>query len=132
MRAVAIGADETGWSLARKLDRPSLALLIECAQRFARGDAMDGAAQDEAQATEAPQPEEDDLALDFTRPAIELERWVRAARPEPGARAELGAALVTFLAVAAEQCAVPGGLDFRQVTSRPATRPSEPASIAMS
>lgn len=110
-RRVSIDADDDGWSLAKKLDRPSLALLIECAQRLSRGEALEGAAQDEALATEAPQTTEDDLALDFDCDAEELERWVRAARPEPGARAYLGESLVTFLDVAVDDARVPSGLE---------------------
>lgn len=110
-RTVAIAPDDDGWSLARKLDRPSLALLCECADRAARGEAMDGAPQDEALATAAPEPSEEELALDFDRDAAELERWVRAARPEPGARAVLGEALVTFLDVAVDEARPPGGLE---------------------
>lgn len=110
-RRVTIEPEDDGWTLARKLDRPSLGLLLECARRFEEGDPMEGAAQDEALATDAPQPEEEALALDFQRPASEIERWVRAARPEPGARAELGDALVTFLDVSVDDAPVPGGLE---------------------
>lgn len=111
-RSLSIAWNDDGWSLARKLDRPSLGLLIECARRFRAGDAMLGAPQDEALATEAPQPEEEALALDFDRPASEIERWVRAARPEPGARAELGESLVTFLDVSVDDVSPPGGLEI--------------------
>jgi methionyl-tRNA formyltransferase len=109
-RRVAIEAHDDGWTLARKLDRPSLALLVDCARRFGAGETLDGIGQDEALATEAPQPEEEALALDFDCSASEIERWVRAARPEPGARAELGDALVTFLDVSIDASPVPGGL----------------------
>jgi len=111
-RRVSIDPDDDGWTLARKLDRPSLALLVDCARRFAAGDAMAGTEQDDALATDAPQPEEEALALDFDCPAIEIERWVRAARPEPGARAELGDALVTFLEVSVDDAPIPGGLEI--------------------
>lgn len=110
-RTVPIAPGDDGWSLARKLDRPSLSLLVECADRAARGEAMEGAPQDEALATSAPEPSEEDLALDFDADAAELERWVRAARPEPGARAVLGEALVTFLDVTVDDASPPGGLE---------------------
>lgn len=109
-RRVPIAPDDTGWSLARKLDRPSLGLLVEGAQRLAAGEALLGQPQDEQLATEAPQPDEDQLALDFDGDASELERWVRAALPEPGVRAVLGDSLVTFLDVALDEAAPPGGL----------------------
>lgn len=109
-RRVRIDAHDDGWSLAKKLDRPSLALLVECANRLVAGETLTGAPQDERAATPAPEPTEDDLALDFERDATELERWVRAARPEPGARAILGESLVTFLDTAVDDRRPPGGL----------------------
>lgn len=110
-RRVPIAAADDGWTLAKKLDRPSLALLLELVERRARGETPAAWTQDEAGATEAPQPTEEDLALDFDCDAAELERWVRAARPEPGARAVLGEALVTFLDVAVDDARPPGGLE---------------------
>ncbi len=93
-RTLAIDDDDDAWSLAKRLDRPSLALLDECAARLASGERLSGTPQDERLATEAPRPSDDDLALRFERPAEELVRLVRAAAPHPGAAMELEGKLV--------------------------------------
>lgn len=88
--------DDTAWTLARRLDRPSLGLLVTCADVLAAGLALPGVPQDEALATEAPRPEEDELVLRFEQADAErLCRLVRAAAPEPGASALLEDTLVT-------------------------------------
>jgi folate-dependent phosphoribosylglycinamide formyltransferase PurN len=68
-RRVAIADTDDAWRLARKLDRPSLALLVECAERLSRGEALEGEVQDESRATEAPQPTEENLCIDWDAPA---------------------------------------------------------------
>ena len=95
---VSIRPTDDAWRLARRLDRPSLRLLISCAERLARGEALRGAPQDEALATAAEPPSEDDLAIDWDRDAAYLERLCRAAGPTPGAIAQLGDTLVAVLA----------------------------------
>ncbi len=93
---VSIRSDDTGWTLARRLDRPSLQLLVGCAEMLARGLDLEGSPQDESKATEAPRPTDDDLALQFlSEDASALERRVRAAAPAPGATALLEDHLVT-------------------------------------
>lgn len=89
-----IGECENAWRLAKRLDRPGLALLVSCAQRLADAEPLEGEPQDDALATEAPQPDEQLLSLDWERPRAELLRLIRAAAPYPGASAELGEALV--------------------------------------
>jgi methionyl-tRNA formyltransferase len=89
-RRLPIGPDDDAWSLARKLDRPSLALLVEAAERLARGEPLAGTPQDEAAATQAPRPTDDDLAVRWDRPAAEVLRLVRAAAPTPGAGCRIG------------------------------------------
>lgn len=98
-RELAIAPSWSAWTLAKKLDRPSLALLRETANAYARGAPPPPIAQDEALATEAPQPSEDDLELRWTRPAAEIERRVRAASPWPGAFSEIGGTAVTLTEV---------------------------------
>lgn len=77
------------WRLARALDRPSLALLREVVGRFAAGDPPPEEAQDEALATHAPEPGDDEAALRFARPTAEVVRQVRALSPSPGAFVEI-------------------------------------------
>jgi len=87
---------DDAWTLARRLDRPSLALLVRAAQRLAAGEALPGAPQDGRLATPAPRPSEEDLVLRFADEDGEsLARLVRAAAPEPGASALLEETLVT-------------------------------------
>jgi methionyl-tRNA formyltransferase len=96
-RALTIRDDENAWLLARRLDRPSLRLLLDCARRLNEGDAMLGEPQDDALSTPAEAPSEDDLVLDWNRDAAYLARLVRAAAPSPGAIAQLGDALVAVI-----------------------------------
>jgi methionyl-tRNA formyltransferase len=102
---------ENAWSLARRLDRPALALLVGCADALASGLALEGTPQDEAHATEAPQPDEDALALRFAEQDAEaLDRRVRAAAPEPGATALLADTLVVVERAVPWEGRFPGGL----------------------
>lgn len=95
--ALAIRATENAWQLARRMDRPSLRLLLRCAERLRAGEALDGAPQDESRATPADPPSEDELAFDWDRDADYLARLARAAAPTPGAIAQLGDTLVAVL-----------------------------------
>ena len=93
-RRLTIAGSDDSWSLAKRLDRPALALLVECARRLAAGDGLEGVEQDGASATPAPQPDDDMLAIDWTQSAARLVQLVRAAAPYPGATTELGEELV--------------------------------------
>jgi methionyl-tRNA formyltransferase len=84
------------WKLARALDRPSLALLREVVGAYAAGRAPREVAQDEAEATAAPRPSEEDLAIRWTWPAARIERRVRAAAPWPGVWTEIGDEIVVL------------------------------------
>jgi methionyl-tRNA formyltransferase len=95
-RSLAIDPSWNAWTLARKLDRPSLALLREVAQAFARGEPPPEVAQDEAKATLAPAPADEELELDWTWTAEQLARRVRAASPAPGAWAFFGDEVITI------------------------------------
>ncbi len=54
--------------------------------------------QDDAQASYAPKLSREDARLNWTRPATELERQIRAYHPWPGSLALLGDAVIKFLA----------------------------------
>jgi methionyl-tRNA formyltransferase len=83
-RAVPVTAQDTGGSLTARLSDLGGPLLVDVIDDIAAG-----------RATPVPQPEEgvslapkigpDDRALDFSRPAVELERRVRALSPYTGA-----------------------------------------------
>ncbi len=93
-RELAIDPSWNAWTLAKKLDRPSLGLLRATVASFARGAPPVAEPQDDSLATEAPQPTDDDLELRWTRPAAEIVRRVRAASPWPGAFTAIGEASV--------------------------------------
>ena len=101
-RTLEVAPHWNSWTLAKKLDRPSLALLRDVVMAFARGDAPREIAQDPAFATEAPSPTEEELRLDFRRPAEELLRLVRAASPFPGAWFQLEDEIVVVTRAAVE------------------------------
>ena len=110
-RALSIAPDEHAFALAKRLDRPSLALLVSCAQRLARGEALDGVPQDEHRASEAPRPEDELLEIDWREPARHIARLVRAAAPFPGANALLGDEEVEVIAAREFSRALPRALE---------------------
>lgn len=88
-RRVKVAEDETAWSLARKLDRPALALLRELVEGLARGERPIATPQDASLVTEAPEPTPTQLAVDWRGDAEDVVRLVRAAFPL-GASVRLG------------------------------------------
>jgi methionyl-tRNA formyltransferase len=100
-RELAIDPTWNAWTLAKKLDRPSLALLRDTVRAFAEGKPPAPLAQDDALATEAPQPSDDDLEIRWTDDAAHIERRVRAASPWPGAFTAIGDVALTLTRVRA-------------------------------
>jgi len=84
-----IVADDTYGSLAPRLARLGGELLVRALDDLQRGE-LGFAEQEEAQATYAEKIGPADRLLDATRPAVELERVVRALHPHIGARLALG------------------------------------------
>ncbi len=95
-RELAIDPTWSAWTLAKRLDRPSLSLLREVARAYATGYAPTPTAQDETKATLAPAPTDDDLAIDWREPAADVLRLVRAAAPWPGATFTLGEEVIVL------------------------------------
>lgn len=95
-KRLAIDPSWSAWRLAKKLDRPSLALLRETALAFARGEPPTPRGQDETLATEAPAPEDELLEIRWADPAEKIARRVRAASPWPGAFTEVAGTVVTL------------------------------------
>jgi methionyl-tRNA formyltransferase len=89
-RTLEIRTSWDAWRLARALDRPSLSLLREVVRAFAESRPPPAVRQEEAMATEAPAPSEEDLAVRWSWSADRIERRVRAAAPFPGAWTEIG------------------------------------------
>ena len=83
-RSVRIQPDETAGSLFDKLYTLGADLLIETLPGYLSGE-IEPRPQSEEGATYAPMLKKEDGLLDFSRPARELERKVRAFNPWPGA-----------------------------------------------
>jgi methionyl-tRNA formyltransferase len=102
-RTLKIQPSWDAWRLARALDRPSLSLLRDVVRAFAEGRPPPAVSQDEAMATEAPAPSEEELAIRWTWSAARIERRVRAAAPFPGAWTEIGDEVVFLTRVRSTQ-----------------------------
>jgi methionyl-tRNA formyltransferase len=88
-RSESIGERDTYGSLALRLRELSGELLLQVLDRKAEGRPPAFVEQDEAGVTYAEKIEPADRTLDPRRPAVELERVVRALHPHIGARVEL-------------------------------------------
>ncbi len=95
-RELPIDPSWNAWTLAKRMDRPSLALLRDVVLRFARGEAPPELTQDDSEATEAPEPNEDDLEIRWSWTSDRIVRRIRAAAPWPGAFTALGETVVTL------------------------------------
>ncbi|MCC6187608.1 MAG: methionyl-tRNA formyltransferase [Anaerolineales bacterium] len=83
-RTTPIQPDDTTPTLSARIAAVGAELLIEALPAYLAGQLLPRP-QDEALATYAPQLKKEDGRLDFTRPAAELARRVRALTPWPGA-----------------------------------------------
>jgi methionyl-tRNA formyltransferase len=100
-RTLRIDPSWNAWKLARALDRPSLALLREVVGAFSRGEAPVETPQDDALATLAPVPDDEEAELTFDRPTAEILLKIRALSPVPGAYTEIGDEIVSITEAAA-------------------------------
>lgn len=82
-RAIPIAADETGQSLHDKLAALGPALLLDTLPRYLSG-VLQPQPQPDDGVTYAPQINKEDGSLDWTQPALVIERLVRAFTPWPG------------------------------------------------
>ncbi len=83
-RKLPIGSDDTGGSLFEKMAPLGAELLMETLRGYINGEILPQP-QSEQGATYAAMLKKEDGLLDLTKPAIELERRVRAMNPWPGA-----------------------------------------------
>jgi methionyl-tRNA formyltransferase len=90
-RAISLAGDETGGSLHDRLAALAPECILEALELLAAGRAP-RAPQDPALATHAPKLNRESGRLDWSRPAAELERMVRAFQPWPGTFTTLPAA----------------------------------------
>jgi len=84
-----IEPDETRASLRAKLEELGARALVEVLDRFAAGEDPEGEPQDESRVTVCRRLKPEDGRVDWTRPAAEIERMIRAYHPGPGAHTVL-------------------------------------------
>ncbi len=77
-----ITADDTGGSLHDRLARLGSAAVVDAIGKLAAGE-LRGEVQDDSQATYAHKLNKDEARIDWSRPAEELERLIRAFNPWP-------------------------------------------------
>ncbi|MNY09016.1 Methionyl-tRNA formyltransferase [compost metagenome] len=105
-----IAADDTGGSLHDRLASLGPQAVLEAIAGLAAGTLM-GEVQDDSLATYAHKLNKDEARLDWTRPAVELERLIRAFHPWPICHSTLnGAALKVHAAELGEGNGAPGSL----------------------
>lgn len=110
-RATPIGARETAGELHDRLAVIAAEVLADGLARLQAGRLPEPRAQDDAKATHAPLIDKSDARLDFSRPAGELARRVRAYHPWPVAFGEIeGETWRVHRARAASGSAEPGRL----------------------
>jgi methionyl-tRNA formyltransferase len=105
-----IAPDDTGGSLHDRLAALGAQVLADGLQRISRGETLAATPQSNAGVTYAHKLEKAEAKLDFTRPAAELERKVRAFDPWPVAEAEIAGERVRVwraLAVPSPESRVP-------------------------
>ncbi|MFO0735507.1 MAG: formyltransferase family protein [Labilithrix sp.] len=84
-RVLRIDPEWNAWTLAKRLDRPSLALLRDVVKAYSRGEPPAHEVQDHSRATPAPAPTDEELELRWSDSAEAVVRRIRAAAPWPGA-----------------------------------------------
>lgn len=92
-----ISADDTGGSLHDRLARLGPPAVLEAIDGLAAG-TFEGQAQNDALATYAHKLNKEEARLDWSRPAVELERQIRALYPWPVCHSTLGQDAVKVLA----------------------------------
>ncbi len=100
-RATAIGARETAGELSDRLAALGASLLLETIPRWLAGE-IEPQAQDNAPATRARRVRKDAGRIDWTLPAAQIARNIRAYTPWPGAFTELDGQRVRLAAASAE------------------------------
>lgn len=83
-----IRADETAGELAARLAELGAEALVTALAALTTGELVERE-QDDSRATYAPKLDRAQTQIDWSRPAVEVARWVRATDPVPGAWSEL-------------------------------------------
>jgi methionyl-tRNA formyltransferase len=108
---VPIAPTHNAWTLAKRLDSPSLALFVEAARQLAEGSDLYGVAQDDEESTQAPLPGDELSTLRWHDDAQDLVNQVRALAPHPGAATILGDDDVEVLAASVYPGKLPRALE---------------------
>jgi len=101
-RETPIAADDTGGTLADRLAHLGAGAIGEALDGLARG-TLRAIPQPADEATFAPRIERDQCRLEWQRPAVELERQVRALAPEPSAFTQLAGRVLKVHRAAVER-----------------------------
>ena len=123
-RTLPITPDDTGGMLFEKMASLGAELLLETLPRYLSGELVPRP-QPEEGAIYAPLLKKEDGFLDFTRPAIELERRVRAMNPWPGAYFDWNGAPLKVLRASLSGEKSPGVKRRLTFEGRPAVGTSE-------
>ncbi len=107
-RSIPIEENDTGGSLSVRLSHLGAQLLIETLPPYLAGE-LQPRPQDDALATYAPLLKKEDGRLDFSRPAEQLARQVRAYHPWPGAFMDYEGGLLKIHRAHAEAGSAPPG-----------------------
>jgi methionyl-tRNA formyltransferase len=114
VRRIPIGPDEDAGSVSERLSRVSAEAIAEGLDLIERGEDT-WTEQDPAAATLAPKIETEHARLDWSRPATELVRLVRAMAPNPGAFCEHRGERLRILAARSQEAPVglePGTVSY--------------------
>ena len=101
-KEIPIAADDTGGTLADRLAHLGAGAIGEALDGLARG-TLRAIPQPADEATFAPRIERDQCRLEWQRPAVELERQVRALAPEPSAFTQLAGRVLKVHRAAVER-----------------------------
>jgi methionyl-tRNA formyltransferase len=106
MHELAIGARDTAGSLTDSLSALGARTIVEA---LARLDALEPTPQDNSRATYAAKIAKAEARIDWNRPAVDIDRMIRAFNPAPGAEARLaGEALKVWDATPVARSGKPG------------------------
>ncbi len=94
---LAVGPRENAGHLATRLERLGAERIAEVAVRVLGGEIIEATPQS-GEVTWAPLVPGDDLEIDWSRPAAEVDRLVRASAPDPGAFTGIGSELIVVFA----------------------------------
>ncbi|KAF0107586.1 MAG: methionyl-tRNA formyltransferase [Anaerolineaceae bacterium] len=123
-RAIPIAPDDTGGSLFEKMSALGAELLLETLPRYLNGELVPQP-QPADGATYAPMLKKEDGLLDFSQPAIALERRVRAFSPWPGTSFNWNGAPLKVLRASVSEAKSPGAGTRLTVQGRPAVGTGE-------